>query len=393
MASGRPRPVLGPGSTKSPWPPEVRTRRSTCGEEIDREAAAEGHRRNGLERLADVFEGLLHGQSEQDDPGHHRQVEVAVDVARKRGTGGAGDPREQALGDDRGPVEVRPPERRRYDDPEQRGRHDSQSERYPRSADADCDDRLADRDDHDQAVPLREVTRRHAPAAAPADEHSEVVDGKRSRPEHDSGLVLEKAGGDDQDGADRRRRHHAQDCAQQVMVAPRGDGIQRDVHRPDDEVGDPEQHAVVVERLRHGQRDDQHRPHRREHGDPHHPFLGVERVRQPRIRGPGPPERTEDEHAAQQASPGRVGREEARDLGDPEDEDEIEEELERGYPLLAVDVGRLHGFSRARSCRSPPSSGRSCRATCSGRRSGPSPTSFRSRRRTARGPPSSRSSR
>src|SRR5439155_16949115 len=59
-------------------------------------------------------------------------------------------------------------------------------------------------------------------------------------------------------------------------------------------------------------------------------------VRQPGVAGPGPPERAEHEQRTPEPGPGRIDREHARHLRDREDEDEVEEELERSYPLLAL---------------------------------------------------------
>src|SRR5205085_9923611 len=58
------------------------------------------------------------------------------------------------------------------------------------------------------------------------------------------------------------------------------------------------------------------------------------RARQPRVDVPSPPERREDEHPAKDSSPRRVVREQLRDLGDREYEDQVEEELERGDLVL-----------------------------------------------------------
>jgi hypothetical protein len=67
------------------------------------------------------------------------------------------------LGDERDHVEVEPPECRSHGD-SQRGRHDHARVDTTFGADADRDDRLAQRDDHDQPVPLREMTWNELPA-------------------------------------------------------------------------------------------------------------------------------------------------------------------------------------------------------------------------------------
>src|SRR5437764_446326 len=59
-------------------------------------------------------------------------------------------------------------------------------------------------------------------------------------------------------------------------------------------------------------------------------------TRQPRGRGPGPPERAEQQHPPEEATPRRAARQEARDLRDREDHHEVEEELERRDPVTAL---------------------------------------------------------
>jgi hypothetical protein len=56
-------------------------------------------------------------------------------------------------------------------------------------------------------------------------------------------------------------------------------------------------------------------------------FLGIDGVGQPGVRPPRPPQRGKQKRPAQQSFPGLAGCEEAGDLGDGEDEDEVEEQL------------------------------------------------------------------
>ena len=98
-------------------------------------------------------------------------------------------------------------------------------------------------------------------------------------------------------------RTHSPD---QVGVALGRDRVEPDVEQAHDQERDPEQHSVGVERLRDGEGDDEHRRHRREHAGAHGPFLGLERVRQPGVTRPGPPERGQDEESAAEPGPRRV---------------------------------------------------------------------------------------
>jgi hypothetical protein len=121
----------------------------------------------------------------------------------------------------------------------------------------------------------------------------------------------------------------------------------------DDEVGDPEgervgaeRERVGAERVRDRERRDEHRAHRREHGEPDDALLGIDRVREPGVCGPGPPERGEHRHPSGEASPGRIVGEKRRDLREREHEHEVEEELEDGDALLALLLGRHRHFRR-----------------------------------------------
>jgi hypothetical protein len=113
----------------------------------------------------------------------------------------------------------------------------------------------------------------------------------------------------------------------------------------DDEIGDAEGHRLSAERSRHGERHHEHRPDRGEDREPNGAFLGVEGVRQPRVRAPGPPQRAEEQQAPHEATPRRIAEEEARHLRDGEDEDEIEEEFQRRDALFALGPPIVHGLS------------------------------------------------
>ena len=87
---------------------------------------------------------------------------------------------------------------------------------------------------------------------------------------------------------------------------------------------------------------DQHRGRRGEHDQSNAALFGVEGVRQPGIGGPRPPQRGKQEPAPQQPFPALVRGEEPGHLRDGEDEDEVEEQLERRDPLLALDRTNVH---------------------------------------------------
>ena len=128
-------------------------------EEVEREATAECHGGHRVQGLADVLDRRLETKCEQDDPGDHRQVQVAVEVASEPGSLRAARLRKLTLRHDGDDVEVRPPERGDDDDPKDGGADDAGGEREAGGPYAERDDRFAERDDDDEPVPLGEVTR------------------------------------------------------------------------------------------------------------------------------------------------------------------------------------------------------------------------------------------
>jgi len=138
---------------------------------------------------------------------------------------------------------------------------------------------------------------------------------------------------------------------------------------------------------RHRQGDAEHRADRGEHRQPDATLVYVHRARQPRIHAPGPPKRREHEHSAEDPTPRRVVRQQDRDLSDREDEDQIEEELERGDLVLVAAL--ILAFPHARTqtrisrCRSRLPA-RPRRALPSSSRGGSAPPRTSSRPRRCR---------
>ena len=316
--------------------------RGDVGGKVEREAAGQANCRNDLERLVDVGERRLHAEREQDDPGDHRQVEVRVQVARQHRSLFARRVGQPGLVDVDGPVEVRPPEGGGDDDSEDRGRDPGGVEWQAFRADPDGDDRLSDGDDHDQPVALHEVLRRDPPATHAGHDEPQVVDRQCGGPDgHLYGAVQEP--GDHQQGrADEGARQDPHDGAEELWIAAAGERVEDEMEGAHDEVRDAEDNPIRLEGVRRGQRDDEHRGHRSEHGDSDSALLRVQRVGEPGVCRPRPPEDAEEEEAAQQAIPRRVVGEEAGDLGDGEDEDEIEEELKRRHSLLGLGLSVPH---------------------------------------------------
>ena len=195
------------------------------------------------------------------------------------------------------------------------------------------------RDDDDEPVPLREVCRRDVPAPPAADQIISVQDGEPDDPECGLRAAVDEPGHQDDRGADRGRRREPNERATEVAVSPAGDRVEHEIEQAHEQVGDPEQHRVGSERARDGEGEDEHRSHRTEHASADHALLGLERVREPGIARPRPPDRGEHEQAATDPPLGEVVRHELGHLRDREHHDEIEEELQGGDSL--VPLGRL----------------------------------------------------
>ena len=148
-----------------------------------------------------------------------------------------------------------------------------------------------------------------------------------------------------------------EDRVAQRVVLGAGEHEERDLGAAHDAVDQREGERQVAEGFRHAERDEQQRRHRAEDDQAHRALLGVDHAGQPGVAGPGPPEHAEHQQALGQARPGRVVRHQRRALGDRQHEDEVEEELQRRYPLAFAQGGAEAGaacFARRRP--SPPSS-------------------------------------
>ena len=278
---------------------------------------------------------LLDAQRNQHDSRHHRQVQVAVGVPGHADALVPLEAAEASLGHQHDHVEVGPPKGAREHQAEYRAGHDP----CVQVAFDPCthgNDRLAQGDDHDQGEALGEVPGRHAEAAHPEHVGPGEVQPQCDDPDGGSQRAVVNNPGEDQE--QRRREGGARESPDRLAGVDQliRLGEDEDVQPARDRVGHAEEQRVVAERVRGGQRGHQERAHHREHEDALAPLLGGHVVREPGIGPPGPPQRRENEHSLPEPLPGGVLRHERRHLGQGEDEDQIEEELERGHPLLGV---------------------------------------------------------
>ncbi len=196
-------------------------------------------------------------------------------------------------------------------------------------------------------MPLGEVLGRDAPAVEVPDRRAKVVDRERDHPRRNAGVAVEEGGHHEQRRAEQLGGRDPEQGVAEVGVVPADDRVEDEMDRPDEEVREPEEDGVVSEGARNRERDEEHRAHGGEHREPDTALVDVQRAREPRVAGPRPPERGEHEHAAEDAAPGGVVHEQARDLREREHERKVEEELERGDPVL-VAVVRLKDGSDTR---------------------------------------------
>jgi len=144
--------------------------------------------------------------------------------------------------------------------------------------------------------------------------------------------------GEHEDGRSRQLcPPEADDRAAKSRVATYERDVGDDMQCTYEEVGEAEDEGVLAESVGHCERRNQHRTHG---GEQHHPdraFVCCGGVAEPDVPAPGDPERDQDRDCLHQPFPGRVVVQEGRDLREREDEDEVEEELERRDPLLALD--------------------------------------------------------
>ena len=84
-----------------------------------------------------------------------------------------------------------------------------------------------------------------------------------------------------------------------------------------------------------GQGDDQESTHAEQKQQPQHWLAWRHGIGQPRIPAVDPPQVAKDQHGATQAQHGRLAGQKAGELGDGENEDQIEEELRRMLEIPA----------------------------------------------------------
>jgi hypothetical protein len=146
-------------------------------------------------------------------------------------------------------------------------------------------------------------------------------------------------------GAETRRE--PEDGPARLRRPAGGEGVEEHLQEPHHEVGQPEDDPVLAEGIGDGQGSNQHGRHRRQDYQPRGDYLlGGHGVGQPRVSAPRPPQRRQQRRPLDHPDPSEVIGEEAGYLGEGEDEDQVEEQLEGGDALLGG-IPALH----SRRCR------------------------------------------
>jgi hypothetical protein len=112
----------------------------------------------------------------------------------------------------------------------------------------------------------------------------------------------------DQSRTGEGERCDPQDRRQQRAVPARSECVERELHDVHDQERDAEDDAVTAERVGDGKRSDEHRSHRNQHRPPDRAHIGVDRVGQPCVGRPRPPERGEDQEPVPEPTPRRIIR-------------------------------------------------------------------------------------
>jgi hypothetical protein len=208
--------------------------------------------------------------------------------------------------EDRGHIEVEPPQRGDNDD-SKRSSNDHAGHELQAGTDADGDDGLAERDQDDQAVTLGEMLRRDSPSFSET-EHgwTQVIDRKCQDPHPNAHIAADEGGSDKKRGADKFGRRDPEQRPAQVGVIAADSGVEDDVEYADSKKADTEDQSVLTESGRYRQRDTEQHRHRGQHREPDAAFVDVDRARQPGVAGPGPPDRSEHKQATKNSVPGRV---------------------------------------------------------------------------------------
>ena len=342
-------------------------------DEEDRDAEPECRAAGARERVLRVGQHLLRADREEHDAEHDRVVADREHVPREWAALARCGLLERALDGARDEPEVGEPQRRDAGEGDRDGECEHRVAREGSDARTDGDNRLAQRDDHDQRIALGEVRRRDTPVVLhPRGEHADEIDDDREGPERGAERqAVDEAAREHECGGDEEERNEPPQGRELGRAIAQPPGVEDQVEDADEEVRAGEPGTLVPVGARHGERHEQRSRHAGEEEERRDLAIDLDGVRHPREARPGPPHECEDERRPGEAGDARVREQQQRHLGDREDEDEVEEELEVARPPLllvgadlvsrgnlARDRGRCHGHAESNRYANGP---RPCR--------------------------------
>ena len=300
----------------------------------------------GREVLLRMRDRSLQTRSGQDDAGHQDEDAEGVGVERFAGL---------ALLRHRGErlrsrlvvaVEVEPPEGGGQGQPEQRRDDRDRLVQPSLGADSEVHYRFAQGDDHDQPVALGEVRRSELEAGLRTAQGGGNEDAEGRTPEDEIGWARGPSGRQDQQSASEVERQDGPD--RPGRPAGLGHREHPGVDQDQRQIGDAEDDAVAAEGLGHRDRGDQQGGHPGQHQESPEGGRGRDVVGEPGEAVVHPPEHDQDEPGLDDV--GRPGRlpEHRGELGQREDEDQVEEQLQRRDTAALVEQRRSRTFRRLR---------------------------------------------
>ena len=174
---------------------------------------------------------------------------------------------------------------------------------------------------------LDEVARRDLEALEPAQPRRGPLERDRDGPEDVLGGAAERAARDDEQRRDDVERRQPHDRAHHAL---RGRAREEErVDGDDRKVGEPEREPAATEGVRRREREQEVARHAAEQQQPAVRALRRNGVREPGVAAVHPPDQREHQLDADDRADGRLLEDDVRELGDREDEDEVEEQLER----------------------------------------------------------------
>jgi hypothetical protein len=233
-------------------------------------------------------------------------------------------------------AEVDPPQRRAEREREQRDEDEPDIQVEVCGAGAEDDDGLAERDDDHETVTLHEVRRSDDETLDAREARGHPQQDGRERPQRPLDVAAQCAAHEHE----HRSRQVEGDDSQDRRNLPRRRAahVHARVQQHYREVTEAESESVAFVGLRDRERDDEESAHTADQEEPVPQVVGGDRIGQPRIAVVHPPDDRHHHDHLRDCRDVPALDENARQLRDREDEDEIEEELERR------DAGGALGF-------------------------------------------------